>query len=786
MNKPFFPAFICLIAGILAGYFLHLTLNMTLLLASLSIICAIFFTRTRIFFILISIIFIGAASFYNYTFISPLNISNQASDSLAAPVYIKGKVSSPQRFYKTSWGISRSNFILDAAYYKKESSWIKTEGHCKVTIRDSASKYGYGSCLVLYGKLQPLLKNKSARAKLTVTSDSDVLALIGESGISAPDYLKSKIAALRNRINAHIYKYLPKTEADIFSAMALGLRSEVSDEQRGLFVKTGTAHILAISGLHLSIIAYILFISLGLLRIPYNTRSALVIIAVILYAALSGSTTPVIRSAIMITVYLLGRMLNRQTDTYNSLSLAGIIILLFNPTQLFDAGFVLSFSCIFSLLYFYPVIAKVIKADKIKNRSLFYLAGAFSASTAVYIGTAPLIIYYFNIISPITVIANLFIVPVTMLLLCAGMAFITLGFLSTAFASVFAEALGLVCILMEKIVFYLSKAPFAYFYVPDIPPAAILGYYGLIVLAAYRKKLNLRNTQVFIMLLLAVNIFTWGPLIRLPGGIMKATFLSVGHGDAIFIEFPGGETMLIDAGEATEYFDAGKNIVMPYIWREGKNTIDCLVITHGDNDHFGGAGAVIDRANVRYLLYSGKDEGEEGYRAFIDRVKAKGIKIITAKKGSAICGFKGISMEVLNPSEEMLKDISSSKNDASVVIKISYKNVKILLCGDVLEKGIKNISAYKNALESDIVKVPHHGSKIDEGVSYLFYSLVKPKIAIIHSSQNYKYPIPAESTLKILDKMGITTYITHKDGCIVVVTDGKGYDVSTIYCDAAQ
>lgn len=797
MNRPLLAAFLCLACGILLASVIKIPITFVLILAALAIIFSIL-TRHRnkpifIISVLISIIFIGAASLYNSILIPSNHIANKIART-QDNIYIKGSVVSDPVFYETFWEQRRATFTLKADYYKQDNAWIKSYGLCKVITYKSERNYSYGDNLVLFGRLKPLkppanpggfdysnyLKRQKIYTMLEIDSDKDLVLSQDKSKVSLLSLLKAKIFALRRKTDEYIHKYLPKKEADLISAIMLGLRSELPDESKELFVQTGTAHILAISGLHLAIIAYIFFFVLGLLRIRYNLRAFLVIVIICFYAILCGGRPSVVRAAIMITTFLIARILNRETDVYNTLSLAGILILLSNPMQLFSTGFILSFICVFSIVYLTPKIEGVFSKKEFSKKNL-YLIRPLSISLAAYIGVAPIIAYIFNIVSFVTIIANLLIVPLAGLLICVGLTFIFFGLLSASLASIFGATTWLVAFLLQRLIFYLSKIPYAYFYIPDLPVWSMVGYYGLIILVTNRTRFKLSKGKVSIIILLCINFYIWFPLFGKDSGQLKITFLDVGHGAAIFIQFPKGGTMLVDAGAKSPDRDKGKEIVMPYIWYEGKNRVDCMVITHGHVDHFGGASAVINRANVRSFLYNGIEEGEKGYTQLMNLVKSLQMKTLTIKEGDEIKGFEDVQVLVLNPSKEFVISRSVSKNDASVVLKLTYKNISFLLCADILEEGIKNILPYAKLLKSNVLYVPHHGSDRGRYITGLFYSLVNPDIAVISSARNYRYPLPAESTLELLEENGSLVYITDKDGAITITTDGQDYNTTTTY-----
>jgi competence protein ComEC len=356
---------------------------------------------------------------------------------------------------------------------------------------------------------------------------------------------------------------------------------------------------------------------------------------------------------------------------------------------------------------------------------------------------------------------------------------------SVHLAATLGATMWFVIFLLQKFILFLSDIPYSYFFIPDISMYMLVTYYLIIFLIVNRAKFKLSKGLIYIIILLFLNFLIWAPVCNKPINKLQITFLNVGHGTAIFIQFPKGETMLIDSGSKTSHIDKGKDIVVPYLWHKGKNTIDCMLITHGDLDHFGGAATVIDRVDVNTFLHYGKEGGEENYGQLLDLVKSRNIKTYTIKENEAIEGIDGVKILALNPSREFISNDSISKNDSSIVLKIIYKDVSLLLCADILEKGIKNIVSYGKLLKSDIIYVPHHGSDINKNISGQLYNLVKPKVSIISASKKYRYMLPSKLTLGSLTRVDSLVYVTDDHGAISITTDGKKFSVTTTCGDTA-
>jgi len=296
---------------------------------------------------------------------------------------------------------------------------------------------------------------------------------------------------LRTNIEKQINRYCTFVDATIVNAMVIGKRSYLSRGLKELFIKTGTAHILSVSGLHVAMISAMLFFVFRFLRLPPKVSSILVLIFLVAYTIVAGTRPPIIRAVIMISIYLLGYILERDFDIYSALSLAGIIILLYNPLQLFSAGFVLSFACVFSICYIAPrLLAKIYLAGESASKKIFFwLKQSASVSLAVYIGVMPIIAYYFHIISPVTILANIFVVPLLSVILFLSILYILLAWVSPIVGGLLSICIHLPIAILLKGLTFLEKVPFGNFKIPNISIAVVACYYAVFFLFLERKKI---------------------------------------------------------------------------------------------------------------------------------------------------------------------------------------------------------------------------------------------------------------------------------------------------------
>jgi len=278
-----------------------------------------------------------------------------------------------------------------------------------------------------------------------------------------------------------IVKNLSPFSAGILNAIILGERQNLSAHTRDVLVYSGTVHIIAISGLHLGIVAFMILLLLKIMKIPRKPRYTLTILLLIFYCLLTGANTPVLRSTVMATILLLSYFLEREVNIYNSLSLAALIILTVNPWQLFEVSFQLSFLSVISIVWLSPKIKSLFPEKLNKISWIRFLTSVFSVSFAAWLGLLPLIAYYFRILSPITILANMIIVPYMTIIVASGFSLALIGILVPYLACIFAASNELFILILFKINSSLIAIPGAYFKLPSISFMYVLLYYVLLI-----------------------------------------------------------------------------------------------------------------------------------------------------------------------------------------------------------------------------------------------------------------------------------------------------------------
>ena len=336
------------------------------------------------------------------------------------------------------------------------------KGSKELHYGDGISIRGYLSYPYMPGNssYRNYLLSKGVSYIMRASSGSDIVLLARRGSF----WVKEFSLLLKSKLERVFYKQVSFGAAGILDAMVLGEKRNISIVTKNSFVKSGTAHILVVSGFNVGIVVYGVLLAFKLLRLRRAVCLCAAIPIVIVYSFMTGASTPVIRAAVMSILLMGSALLKREPDIYNSLALAALCILSFNPNQLFDIGFELSFVSVLSIVFLYPRMQALGCRDKIKIRFLRYLLDAFLVSSAAWLGTMGLIGYYFKIFSPVTVLANIIIVPLASLITWCGFSLLLAELLFPAFAPFFARSNEFVVALLLHCNNLLIKIPGAYFY----------------------------------------------------------------------------------------------------------------------------------------------------------------------------------------------------------------------------------------------------------------------------------------------------------------------------------
>ena len=487
-HRPFSYIVAFYSSGIILNHFIRLPFNYICLCVYIFLFLAVMFSKrafTATIFLLICIAGLGMVYTQSLQYPERDDIRRVARYYRNKPVKVKGAIVSDVE--KSEWhNRIKTSFTLEINEILAKWGWQKKRGMILVNIFNDTDIV-YGDQLMIEGKLhrpynfsndknfsyRDYLDRRGTRYILSIKKDAEITVLERNKG----NAFKAFSLRLRNNLKNVLSRHLSKNEAGIMRAILLGDRTGIPRSIRLLFVQTGTAHILAISGLHIGIVAAFFLVFAKILPIGRRGQFSLVILLLIGYAFLTGGRPSVIRATIMTVVFLTSFIIEKEMDALNTLCLAAVIILLINPLNLFDVGFQLSFICVYAIIHLH---LRMPLKDRCASRWFAAIRQSLYISLAVWISVAGLIAYYFGIVTPVTVLANLLVVPLIGVIVALGFGLLFVGFILPSWGYVFADCLKVVLNFLAGFVYLCDKIPFAYIYVREVRLPSIIAYYTVL------------------------------------------------------------------------------------------------------------------------------------------------------------------------------------------------------------------------------------------------------------------------------------------------------------------
>lgn len=590
--------------------------------------------------------------------------------------------------------------------------------------------------------------------------------IIGTVELEKAKILKSSNGSFIHNIQKYIKDTINGTltdeEGNLLLAILLGDKDKLSEDIQESFKTSNLSHMLAVSGAHVS------YIILGLTYVLQNSiigkknEKIVCIIFLLFFMAITNFTPSVTRACIMAVLTLFSGIIYRKSDVYTNISVAALITLIFNPYNLLDLGFQLSYGGTIGIIIF----IKRIQEKKSNSKVINYIKQMALVSIYANIIIIPIMMYHFNTVSFTFIISNIMASPILGIIVITGFLFIIASITVKPLTRLIAIFIKPILSILIKISQICSKLPFSNILVVTPYMFNVISYYAIILYCIKSKKNN--KCKIIICLLIVLILINF--IIYIFPQKLRIFFIDVGQGDSTLIITPDKKTVLIDGG-GSDSFDVGEKVLLPYLLDRRILKIDYVLISHFDTDHCGGILTIMEKVKVKNIIISEQAEHSENYERFKKLMIHKRIRLIEVKKGDKIKIGRYSEFKILFPTSRLLSE--NPLNNNSIVAQFNYNNFKMLFTGDIEKLAEQQILKTEKAeIRADILKVAHHGSKTSSIPEFI--KAVRPKIALIGVGKNNTFGHPNQQTIKNLENIKCRIYRTDLQGEIIIKIDQKG------------
>ncbi|MGI9181163.1 MAG: DNA internalization-related competence protein ComEC/Rec2 [Longimicrobiaceae bacterium] len=573
------------------------------------------------------------------------------------------------------------------------------------------------------------------------------------------------LLTLRGRAEAHLHWLFPR-HAPLAEALLLGRRELMDPALRERFARAGLAHLLAISGMHVGLIAGSLMLLGSIFRVPRRRRAWITIGCVALYLAVIGAPTSAARAGLMISLVLAGVLLQRPSASLPLIAAAALAILAHRPLAVLEPGFQLSFAGVIGILLVRRPVLRLLPRDWLHAGWKRAPIEMLTVSAAAFLATAPVAAYHFGLVAPIAILANLPAIPLMSLALIGVGAAAVAGLVSAPLGRLLADGAGLMLDLLDGVATLAARVPFGHAEV-HLPRGWMWAAGAVALLLGFHLAARMRAAVRWTVATgsAAAVLLAWPAVAADRGGALEIYFLDVGQGDATAVRTPQNRWILVDAGPRSDSYDAGERRILPFLRSHGVRRIDAVILTHPHADHIGGMPALLRSVEVGRVIEPGYVVGNPLYLETLRLVEEREVAWSAARPGRTL-QIDGVTLELLWPDAELLDRVTDA-NEISAVTLLRYGELSVLLTGDAYaETEHELVARHGERLRAQILKAGHHGSRTSTSERLL--DAVRPELVVISAGRRNRYGHPAPEVLARLAERGIEVARTDLEGTISI------------------
>ncbi len=715
--------------------------------------------------------------------------------ALSSPARVRSPPVDPMRIVPVG---DRSRLEVAVLAIRDGDRWIRCRGRAQMFVDGHLLGVGCGDRLHVFGQLsRPRTAHQPGEFDFRQHARAD--RILAQIRVGHPDCVQVVdvgsamsparwLDEVRARSTVLLSRHIDARHGGLAAAVLLGSREQLDRQRTEAFVETGTVHLLAISGLHVGILAGGLFFLLRLGWVPRRWALVTVAVAVILYALLTHSRPPVLRATIMITTGCLALYLGRRPLAWNTLAAAALVVLAINPAELFRAGTQLSFLAVAALAWGMPRINPPSVADPLDRLIEYsrpwplraalglgrYIKVITLMSATIWVAAMPLAMARFHLLSPVSVLLNTVLWLPMAAALFSGFCVLVFGWLLPPLGRLSGKVCDGSLTLLSDVVDGSRQWEGSHHWVSGPDDWWLLGCYGLLLLMILpiAQGVPRRWRCAILVAWIAVGLAT-GWQRALPDDRLDCTFLSVGHGCCVVLELPNGRTIVYDAGHSGSPSGGGRTIAS-FLWSRGITRIDDLVISHADADHYNAVPELLRRFDVGTIHVSPMmfDESSGGLDALLDAIEKADVPIAILTSAQRIKSGK-VAIDVLHPPAAGAGD---DDNANSIVLAIEYRGKRLLLPGDLEDQGLNRLVG-QSPYDCDVLLAPHHGSPNSHPAKFAAWST--PEWVVISGGFRGRLA----KVRQTYEADGGRVLHTARIGAVHVVIDNAGLRVGTYLDD---